>query len=426
MEDQQEILNEPLYKDGILYTINEKEKTASLVGTDTIRKKLLIPRYIVHKSNKYIVTSISKEAFRNMSFDDIRFANNSELRTIKSKSFNYSNIKRITFPSSLSEFEEGWCEHLANLNSIKINPKNPCFKIYEDKFILGRSITVLSESESKEEKEIKNYDVLIYCVRDVKSVQIPSFIRNIESYAFSNCDELEEVYIPQDSSLKNMNKYSFCNASIKQITIPNGVKEIDEYCFYQCRSLRHVEIPINSELRIIGPSSFYHTSIQCFAIPPQLEIIDDYAFCSCEKLRRVEIPLNSKLKAIKMSAFSWTKIEKLRLPSSFTQLGRSCFTSCKYLKSVEVPSNSQLKKICDYAFSYSSIKSLSVPPHVKTISFLVFSGCKDLLIVEFDENSEITKIEFDNNRYFIDIKAIVMIPQSLKDRVIDPTPTAFA
>lgn len=128
MTDLQEILNEPLNKDGILYSIDEKEGTASLIGTKIMEKKLLIiPRSFRHKSKEYIVTSISKNAFYEY-HNEVQFANDSELRTLKKGSFNYCYIKKITFPSSLSELEEGWCEKFRDFNSIKIDSKKSIFQ----------------------------------------------------------------------------------------------------------------------------------------------------------------------------------------------------------------------------------------------------------------------------------------------------------
>lgn len=159
--------------DDIIYSINEEDKTASVIGCYTNNTEIIIPRLIKQESDEYIVTSISKGAFKNSSVLTIQFSDDSELKMIESESFDGSIIESITIPPKLKEFKEGWCINLNNLNIINISPMNPYFSVYEDKLIIG-----------KKSIEQQNYDHLVFCARNVKTVKIPKFIKHICSYSF--------------------------------------------------------------------------------------------------------------------------------------------------------------------------------------------------------------------------------------------------
>ena len=94
---------------------------------------------------------------------------------------------------------------------------NPRYSKYEDKFIIGKSTI---------EKE--NFDVLIFCNRDVKNAKIPNFIEIIGSYAFDQCYKLQKVEISEDSKLRKIGKYSFSFSSIESIKISHHITHIDE------------------------------------------------------------------------------------------------------------------------------------------------------------------------------------------------------
>lgn len=49
--------------DNIYYSINKKEKTASVIYSSILDCYLIIPRSIKHKSKEYLITSISESAF---------------------------------------------------------------------------------------------------------------------------------------------------------------------------------------------------------------------------------------------------------------------------------------------------------------------------------------------------------------------------
>lgn len=61
-----------------------------------------------------------------------------------------------------------------HLTTVKIMPNNQLYKNYDDKFVLGKS---------NDNREI--FDIFIFSPR--KEVTIPSFIKQVGSYAFDSC-----------------------------------------------------------------------------------------------------------------------------------------------------------------------------------------------------------------------------------------------
>lgn len=101
-------------------------------------------------------------------------------------------------------------------------PKNEHFIYCDDKMIVG--------------KNNNEYNVLIFVRRDVKEINIPSFIRKIASYAFSE-------------------------TQIETVSIPPNITHICEGAFFNCKNIKQIEILPNSQLLIVEKDAFSQTLI---------------------------------------------------------------------------------------------------------------------------------------------------------------------
>lgn len=118
-------------------------------------------------------------------------------------------------------------------------PKNIKYTYFDEKMILSK--TNISD---------ENYTNLIFVRRDIKDIEIPSFITTIGAYAFSN---------------------SFlCN-----VYIGVNVLEILEGAFYKCRALQVVEFQDGSKLQKIEQLAFCKTSLQILILPPSVSAISE-------------------------------------------------------------------------------------------------------------------------------------------------------
>lgn len=138
------------------------------------------------------------------------------------------------------------------LTKIDISPDNHYYKIYEDKFIIGKSMV-----------ETENFDNLVFAVKNIKKATIPYFIKHICSCAFQFCTELSTIDIMHNSMLQTIDRSAFSYSAIKSISIPSQVTRIGEDAFFSCSLLQIIEFDNNADM-----DSFckYLSSLNKFAI----------------------------------------------------------------------------------------------------------------------------------------------------------------
>ena len=99
----------------------------------------------------------------------------------------------------------------------------------------------------------------------IKKVVMPDTVKIIETEAFSECTNLEEISLSANLEEIQMLAFWSCN-SLKSINLPDGLEVISSGVFVLCDSLEKIEIP--STVKEIG----------------------DYAFNQCTSLKEVVIP----------------------------------------------------------------------------------------------------------------------------------------
>lgn len=248
--------------DNIVYILNEKENTASIMKCINDNKCIIIPSSINHKSKEYIVNCILEEAIKNSKNEILQFSSDSHVQSIEQSVFFFSSITKIIFPPSLIDLKEGWFNGANKLREIVISPNNPRYKIYENKFIIGKST-----------QNIDNYDTLVYSFNINENIIIPDFIEYISSNVFQNFRKLKHVEIGSNSNLKIIGEDAFSQTGIESITIPSQLKRIGKHAFYYCRNLRRIEISNKSKLEKIDEGAFSNSLIESISIPSHFKRI---------------------------------------------------------------------------------------------------------------------------------------------------------
>lgn len=182
---------------------------------------------------------------------------NSELEIIGKHSFAGSEIESFIIPSSIVEFNEGWCEGMQFLTKIKVfKNKDQNISYYNDEYIIRKS-------------DLKSdiFDVIIFARRDLKNSIIPSFIKKIESHSFEF-------------------------TSLESIDIPPQITHICDFSFSSCSKLQKVDFNSNSKLQEIGKHAFSYTSLRSFLIPSNVKQIGDEIFSHCKSLQIIEVSEN--------------------------------------------------------------------------------------------------------------------------------------
>lgn len=298
------------------------------------------------------------------------------------------------------ELKEGWCKGTYNLTNVTVDPENPRYRCDDGQIIIGKSTT-----------KSENFDVLVFCARNVKEATIPNTIKVIDSYSFDNCNELHHLEIPDDSELQTVGGFAFSCTSIEKFTIPPKLSNLKNgWCGWALK-LNHIDVsPKNPNFRctndhvLIGKSSnkseifdvlvFCPRKTESLVIPDTIKHIDPYAFHVCNKLKTVEIHQNSELQTVGYVAFAYSSIECFTIPIHLKSISDFAFLNCCHLKKIaQLPGNSQLQTIGKYSFTKTCIDKFTAPVHLTKIGEGAFLFCLYLKEFEIPAKSELKTID---------------------------------
>ncbi|KAK8896292.1 hypothetical protein M9Y10_014189 [Tritrichomonas musculus] len=302
------------------------------------------------------IDSFAFSGCMNLQFVD--FSENSELRLIEKNAFLTSSIRKITIPEKVVEIKDGWCSSTWHLNELSISPLNQTFKyIDNDKKLIAKK---RNESDSF-------YEILFFACRDIKKAIIPSYITEISSFAFHQCQNLTTIEFERNSKLYAIGQFAFSFSSIEKIIIPRHVKLIDEFTFCRCLCLSQIEFEDNSEIYKISKESFSVLAIESISIPSSVTTIEEHAFFHCDTLQQVIFQNDSKLRTIGKEAFSHSMLEKLVIPRHLTTIGENAFSEIFSHFKVDFADDSDLLSFDEHSFSYSPIEELTFPPNLREL-----------------------------------------------------------
>lgn len=165
---------------------------------------------------------------------------------------------------------------------------------------------------------------LFSACKSVDEVVLPSTLKKIGSYAFSNC-AISDVALP--ASLTLINSGAFHTTKIESIDIPEGV-EIGSSVFSCCYNLKSIKLP-QSLTVIRGALLSNCMSLTEITIPESVTAIEKDDFYGC-KLTSLVLPAG--LKTIGNEAFGFLPLTEITIPASVTQIGEYVFEGCEILQ----------------------------------------------------------------------------------------------
>ena len=171
-------------------------------------------------------------------------------------------------------------------------------------------------------------------------------VKYIYKYAFSGCDSLTSVVIPDRVELIEDSAFYGCS-QLTTVHLPDSLMFLEEYVFENCSSL---------------------TSI---VIPDRITVIHKKAFCRCTSL--ASITFNDSLKYIYDSAFAeCLSLPSITIPEAVIHLGLRPFAMCTSLTTIVFNAENCLYSgggNSDYApfYNCSSVTNFTAGNHVKRI-----------------------------------------------------------
>lgn len=380
--------------DGLLYSLNEEEKTAVLYGqTNNNNKVIFVPKAVFYDSQEFIVKKIFKRSFfLSQSIQTVQFPNDSELQEIDDSAFSNSTLETIVFPSSVThvgQFVFSFCNHL---QSVEFSKNSNLESIGKCSFY-NSSIQYLSIPSSIIEFEDSLFNMAFNLIN--VNVFSNNQIENIVLY--------NNEFILKKSDLKSdiFDILAFAKRNIEVVKIPSFIKVIGSFAFQNCANLKNVEFSDDSELEIIDQGSFHSTTIENILIPKHVTKISSFAFCGCKRIQSVKFAENSELKVIEKNAFSSSSILSILIPSNVISIEKKVFFNCKNINSIIFSEKSNLKLIGNEVFALSTIETISIP---SSIDELKINWCRDILNlnnIKIFKNEEKQNISFYNNDFIL-------------------------
>ena len=327
------------------------------------------------------VTSIGNETFENCGKLNIIVIGNS-VTTIGYNAFYGCNksLKVINDSNKIMEEKDFSISALGYYALYVFNCYDNANLIIDDN---GYIIYITNENTVNECKLLLSY------IGTESELLIPSYITQINQYAFHNCRSLTSIEIPD--SVTSIGNYAFegCS-SLTSVVIGDSVTSIGKRAFSGCSSLESMVIPFVGDKAgktsrdiyqypfgyIFGTSSYTGGTAteQCYYYDSSTTYSTYYIPTS---LKEVIVTGGNILYGAFYNCSGLTSIE---IPNSVTSIGERAFFNCSSLTSVEIPDS--VASIGDLAFyGCSSLTSVVIPDSVTSIGSSAFSGCSSLTSV---------------------------------------------
>ena len=223
------------------------------------------------------ITAIGKSAFEESdSLTSVVIPNS--VQTIGEEAFSYcKKLTSVTIGTSVTSIEYGAFAGCRALTEVKYNATQ-CVELgssvfsswgYEqDGFVatIGANVKAIPGSLFYES-----------AVREV-NFEAGSVCESIGGYAFSDCDQLTSITLP--NSVQSMGEGVFwsCN-SLTSVTLPNSLQSIGDRTFYECNNLTNITLP--NTLKHIGHYAFNYCLSLTLTIPVSVDSIGANAVRDC-------------------------------------------------------------------------------------------------------------------------------------------------
>ena len=237
-----------------------------------------------------------------------------------------------------------------------------------------------------------------FAYSNIWSIMLPSAGAEIGNYAFSDCENLQHIYMPfawkigieafRDCPISGIIDLEYCDSigegafegtSINEITIPQSITTIPVNCFYGCWNLNKVKL--SEGLKVIGDSAFSDCSnLKGITIPSTVELIGQEAFLGCTNIKKIEIP-SGVLELFARCFAGCTSLEEViwhegksgvGSRSIYSQVFDGCTNPCK----VNIPEG--VADIQSEVFASTAISTLVLPSTITDIDTYAFGQMPNL------------------------------------------------
>ncbi len=221
-----------------------------------------------------------------------------------------------------------------------------------------------------------------YC-KGLTSVTFGDRVTTIGYGAFEDCSGLTSVTIPDSVTTIEWGAFENC-AGLTSVTLSDSVITIGQGAFRNCTELTEITIP--DSVTGIGQGAFSGcSSLSAVTIGNGVTSISNSAFSSCDKLTSITIPDN--VITIGDGAFKWDfNLTSVTIPDSVTTIGARAFEYCYGLSSITLPNS--VTTIGSRAFgNCKNLTAITIPASVTKLEDRVFFACTSLTSIRVDKDN---------------------------------------
>ena len=321
--------------------------------------------------------------------------------------FNCTNLVSVTLPESLTSIGKSAFQGCRALKSLAL--PDGVTELYKNTFSYCRALEEVSFGSKLEYIG----DSAFYECSELVNVELPDSVLYIAENAFSMDMALKSISF--GSGLQYIGKNAFTrDSALENVTFSelDGELSIDSYAFTECDSLREIELP-EGTVRIENYAFSFMGGLERISIPNSLTFMganilngsklhteqrDDTGFVYADKWLayvsydvRTEIEkvngevLQEGTRGIASTVFNRaTNLERVDLPASVKYLGEGTFANCSRLFYVRSPENGLIK--IDYSAFYNcgQLSRVLLNDGLEEIGSYAFYKCTVLNTSEFD------------------------------------------
>lgn len=119
---------------------------------------------------------------------------------------------------------------------------------------------------------------------NITSVVLPNSLEIIGDYAFSKCEALNKIIIPD--TVTSIGKNAFSDSRLTGLDIPASVTKIGNAAFHGCYGLKNINL--GRGITNIGEDAFYRCGFEDIVIPINVTTIGEDAFADCGSLNTIK------------------------------------------------------------------------------------------------------------------------------------------
>ena len=298
-----------------------------------------------------------------------------------------TNFESITIPASVTTIGTGVFNGCEGLETVIFAEGSQITEIPTNTFkntISLEKVTLPKTIETIGENAFEN--------SSVSTISLPSSLKTIEAYAFSNCDNI--VSVDLFGNISYLGDYAFYDCDKLQNAKPSsGLMYFGELAFGFCEMLTEAYIPdtvqeINgnpyagcsgvTKFELDPFNSFYTTDENGILYDLEMTVLIYYPASITSEKAIIPDTVNE----IGAGAFAGSAMKSIDFPARFGVIAANTFRGCTNLTSVTIPEG--ITEIGDSAFEGCTLlNNVEIPNTVESVGNYAFAGCTSLSNVQF-------------------------------------------